>query len=410
MRAAIGFIIITITLDILGMSLVIPVLPPLIQKFEGGNAIAAAHAIGIFATAWALMQFIFSPVQGALSDRFGRRPVILLSNLGLGLDYLLMAAAPTLAWLFVGRVIAGITAASFSSASAYIADITPPEKRAARFGLISISFGVGFVTGPVLGGLLGSISPRLPFWVSAGLSLANFAFGLLVLPESLPKERRAAFSWKRANPVGSLRLIRSRPGLSGLAVVGFLGLIAHNALPTMAVLYAINRYGFTIKQLAWMLGGMGVCSALVGGFLTGPVVRWMGERRALVLGLGFGVAGFAMMGLAQTGTLFLVAIPILSLRGFADPALTALMSRKVLPTEQGQLQGATSSLLGIAGLIGPTLYTESYAFFAAPREGWRVPGAPFLISAGLLLIAMGAAWVVRERSAAGVVQAQGTTG
>jgi DHA1 family tetracycline resistance protein-like MFS transporter len=392
------------------MSLVIPVLPPLIQKFEGGNAIAAAHAIGIFATAWALMQFIFSPVQGALSDRFGRRPVILLSNLGLGLDYLLMAAAPTLAWLFVGRVIAGITAASFSSASAYIADITPPEKRAARFGLISISFGVGFVTGPVLGGLLGSISPRLPFWVSAGLSLANFAFGLLVLPESLPKERRAAFSWKRANPVGSLRLIRSRPGLSGLAVVGFLGLIAHNALPTMAVLYAINRYGFTIKQLAWMLGGMGVCSALVGGFLTGPVVRWMGERRALVLGLGFGVAGFAMMGLAQTGTLFLVAIPILSLRGFADPALTALMSRKVLPTEQGQLQGATSSLLGIAGLIGPTLYTESYAFFAAPREGWRVPGAPFLISAGLLLIAMGAAWVVRERSAAGVVQAQGTTG
>jgi DHA1 family tetracycline resistance protein-like MFS transporter len=410
MRAAIGFIIITITLDILGMSLVIPVLPPLIQKFEGGNAIAAAHAIGIFATAWALMQFIFSPVQGALSDRFGRRPVILLSNLGLGLDYLLMAAAPTLAWLFVGRVIAGITAASFSSASAYIADITPPEKRAARFGLISISFGVGFVTGPVLGGLLGSISPRLPFWVSAGLSLANFAFGLLVLPESLPKERRAAFSWKRANPVGSLRLIRSRPGLSGLAVVGFLGLIAHNALPTMAVLYAINRYGFTIKQLAWMLGGMGVCSALVGGFLTGPVVRWMGERRALVLGLGFGVAGFAMMGLAQTGTLFLVAIPILSLRGFADPALTALMSRKVLPTEQGQLQGATSSLLGIAGLIGPTLYTESYAFFAAPREGWRVPGAPFLISAGLLLIAIGAAWVVRERSAAGVVQAQGTTG
>jgi DHA1 family tetracycline resistance protein-like MFS transporter len=395
MRAAIGFIMVTITLDILGMSLVIPVLPPLIQHFEHGNAIAAAHAIGIFATAWALMQFIFSPIQGALSDCFGRRPVILLSNLGLGLDYLLMAAAPTLSWLFVGRVIAGITAASFSSASAYIADITPPEKRAARFGLISISFGVGFVTGPVLGGLLGSIGPRLPFWVSAGLSLANFAFGWLVLPESLPRDRRSAFSWRRANPVGSLKLIRSRPGLSGLAIVGFLGLIAQNVLPTMAVLYAINRYGFTIRQLAWMLGGMGVCSALVGGLLTGPVVRLIGERRSLVMGLIFGLAGFAMMGLAQNGTVFLVAIPVLSLRGFADPALTALMSHKVLPTEQGQLQGATSSMLGIAGLIGPTLYTES----AAPHDGWRVPGAPFLISAALLLMAIGAAWLARDRGA-----------
>jgi DHA1 family tetracycline resistance protein-like MFS transporter len=397
MPAAIGFILVTITLDLLGMSMVIPVLPPLIQKFEGGNAIAAAHAIGLFGTAWALMQFIFSPVQGALSDRFGRRPVILLSNLGLGLDYLLMAAAPSLAWLFVGRVIAGITAASFSSASAYIADITPPEKRAARFGLISICFGIGFVTGPVLGGLLGSINPRLPFWVSAGLSLANFTFGLIVLPESLPKERRSAFSWRRANPVGSLKLIRSRPGLSGLAVIGFLGLVAQNALPTMVVLYAINRYGFTIKQLAWMLGGMGVCSALVGAVLTGKIVQWMGETRALMLGLACGAAGFVLMGLAQSGIAFLIAIPVLSLRGFADPALTALMSRKVGASEQGQLQGATSSLLGIAGLIGPTVYTESYAFFAAPRDGWQVPGAPFLIAAALLVLAIGATWATRKQ-------------
>ncbi len=395
MKAAIGFIITTVTLDILSMSLVIPVLPPLIQHFEGGNAIAAAHAIGIFATAWALMQFVFSPVQGALSDRFGRRPVILLSNLGLGLDYILMAMAPDLAWLFVGRVINGITAASFSSAAAYITDITPPEKRAARFGLMSVSFGVGFVLGPIIGGLLGSISTRLPFWVSAGLSLTNFLFGLFVLPESLPKDQRTPFTWRQANPGGSLRLIRSQPGLSSLAVIGFLGLVAQNALPTITVLYVINRYGFSMTQLAWLLGGVGAGSALVGGVLTGPVVRRIGERRALIAGLVFGVAGFAMMGLAQNATMFLLAIPILSLRGFADPALTALMSHKVRPNEQGQLQGATSSLLGIAGLIGPTVYTESYALFASPRAGWHVPGMPFLIAAALLVVAARSAWMVK---------------
>jgi DHA1 family tetracycline resistance protein-like MFS transporter len=394
-KAAIGFIITTVTLDILSMSLVIPVLPPLIQHFEGGNAIAAAHAIGIFATAWALMQFVFSPVQGALSDRFGRRPVILLSNLGLGLDYILMAMAPDLAWLFVGRVINGITAASFSSAAAYITDITPPEKRAARFGLMSVSFGVGFVLGPIIGGLLGSISTRLPFWVSAGLSLTNFLFGLFVLPESLPKDQRTPFTWRQANPGGSLRLIRSQPGLSSLAVIGFLGLVAQNALPTITVLYVINRYGFSMTQLAWLLGGVGAGSALVGGVLTGPVVRRIGERRALIAGLVFGVAGFAMMGLAQNATMFLLAIPILSLRGFADPALTALMSHKVRPNEQGQLQGATSSLLGIAGLIGPTVYTESYALFASPRAGWHVPGMPFLIAAALLVVAARSAWMVK---------------
>ena len=406
MRAAIGFIMVTITLDILGMSLVIPVLPPLIQKFQGGNSISAAHAIGVFATAWALMQFIFSPVQGALSDRFGRRPVILLSNLGLGLDYLLMAAAPTLAWLFVGRVIAGITAASFSSATAYIADITPPEKRAARFGLISISFGVAFVAGPVIGALLGSINTRLPFWVSAGLSLTNFIFGLLVLPESLPPDKRAPFLWRSANPAGSLKLIRSRPGLPALALVNFIGLVANNVLPTMVVLYAINRYGFTIRQLAWLLGGMGVCSALVGGVLTGPVVRMIGERAALLGGLCCGVVAFAMMGLAPNGTIFLLAVPLLAAKGFADPALSALMSRLVLGSEQGQLQGATSSLLGIAGLIGPTLYTEAYAYFASPRQGWNVPGAPFLISSLLLMAAVAAVAAGRRRQAAlpGVVE------
>jgi DHA1 family tetracycline resistance protein-like MFS transporter len=384
MRAAVGFILVTATLDILSMTLVIPVLPPLVQHFTHGNAAAAAHAIGIFATAWALMQFIFSPVQGTLSDCFGRRLIILSSNFGVGLSYLLMAMAPGLSWLFAARIISGITAASFSSAAAYIADITPPDKRAGRFGLMSIAFGFGMVAGPSAGALLGTMGMRLPFLVAAGLSVANFIWGLFVLPESLPPERRARWSWHRASPIGSLRLLRSQPGLSGLATVGFLNLVAQNALPTITVLYAINRYGFTLKDLAWLLGAMGVSSALVGGVLTGRVVRLVGERAALLTGLGFGLAGFATMGLAQTGTQFLLCIPILALRGLADPALSALMSRRVLATEQGQLQGTMSSLLGIGGLIGPTLYTESYAWFAVPRGGFTVPGAPFLLAAALV--------------------------
>jgi DHA1 family tetracycline resistance protein-like MFS transporter len=387
MQAAIGFILVTITLDILSMSLIVPVLPPLIQAMEHGSAAGAAHAVGIFATTWALMQFFAGPVQGALSDRFGRRPVILLSNLGLGLNGILMAMAPDIAWLFVARVISGITAASFSSASAYIADITPPEKRAARYGLFSVAFGFGFIAGPVAGGLLGAINPRLPFWIAACLSLVNFAFGVFVLPESLPRERRAPFVWRRANPVGALRLLRSRPGLPSLATVQFLALTAQNALPTITVLYAINRYGFTMRQLSVLLGIMGVSSALVGGVLTGPVVRMLGERRALVLGLVCGTAGFATMGLAETPILFLLALPLLALRGFADPALMALMTEKVLPTEQGALQGASNSLLGIAGMLAPTIYTESFAIFATPRHGWSVPGAPFLIAAALLAVA-----------------------
>ncbi len=387
MRAAIGFILVTITLDILSMSLLVPVLPPLIQAMAGGSAAAAAHAVGIFATSWALMQFVASPVQGALSDRFGRRPVILLSNLGLGLNGMLLALAPDLGWLFVARLVSGATAASFSSAAAYIADITPPEKRAARFGLVSVAFGFGFITGPVAGGLLGSVNPRLPFWVAAGLSLVNFLFGYFVLPESLPPERRSRFDWRRANPVGALRLLRSRPGLTSMASVQFLGLVAQNALPTITVLYALNRYGFSLRQLSVLLGAMGISSALVGGVLTGPVVRFLGERWALLAGLGFGAAGFAGMGLATTPALFMLAIPVLALRGLADPALTALMTRRVLANEQGALQGASSSLLGIAGLFAPAIYTESYAVFAVPRLGWAVPGMPFLIAGSMLLVA-----------------------
>jgi DHA1 family tetracycline resistance protein-like MFS transporter len=272
-RASVAFILSTITLDILAMSVVIPVLPRLVMSFEGGSALNAAHVMGIFGTAWARMQFFFSPVQGALSDAYGRRPVILASNLGLGLDYILMALAPGLPLLFVGRVVSGICAASFSSASAYIADITPPAERAGRFGLIGIAIGFGFVAGPALGGILGQINPRLPFWISAGLSLTNFAFGLFILPESLAPENRTPFAWRRANPLGALELLRSQASLLGLAGISFLSALANNVMPAVTVLYVTYRYNWDQRSVGYMLAGFGIASAIIGGGLTGLVVR-----------------------------------------------------------------------------------------------------------------------------------------
>jgi DHA1 family tetracycline resistance protein-like MFS transporter len=383
-KAAIGFIMVTVTLDLLAMSVIVPVLPKLVLSMEGGRMVTAAHVIGVFGTAWALMQFVFSPVQGALSDSFGRRPVILLSNFGLGINYILMAVAPGIGLLFVGRVVSGICAASFSTANAYIADITPPERRAGRYGLLSIAFGFGFVVGPALGGALGSIDPRLPFWVSGALSLINGLFGLFILPESLPSDCRVPFSLKRANPLGSLALLRSRPGLLGLAAILFLYALAQNALPVITVLYTTSRYAWDTASVGYMLAGFGVASAIVGGGLTGRVVKRLGERAALLVGLGFGVAGFAVMGAARTGALFLVGIPILALESFASPALTGLMSREVGGGEQGQLAGANSSIMAIASLLGPTIYTGSFAYAAAGPSNATVAGAPFLIAAALV--------------------------
>ncbi len=387
-RAAIGFILVTVTLDILAIAVVVPVLPRLVLSFEGGSAVNTAHMLGLFGTAWALMQFIFSPVQGALSDRYGRRPLILASNFGLGLDYILMALAPGLALLFVGRLVSGIFAASFSTANAYIADVTPPDRRAARFGLISVAFGVGFVAGPALGGLLGSWDPRLPFWVAAGLSLANGLFGVFVLPESLPPDRRSPLAWRRMNPLGAFLMLRRGTGLGGLAVLTFLVSLAQNALPTIAVLYTTYRYHWDQSAVGYMLAGFGVTSALVGGVLTGPVVRRLGEPNALLAGLAFGIAGFAMMGAAPTGLWYLASIPVLALWGFIQPALTGLMSQRVSGLEQGRLAGVNSSLMAIAGLIGPTIYTESFAHFVAQGDHAYLPGAPFFFASILLVIGL----------------------
>ena len=284
-RAAVVFIFVTLVLDVLALGIIVPVLPHLVVEFLGGDTARAARVYGVFGTAWALMQFVCSPVLGSFSDRFGRRPIILLSIFGLGIDYIFMALAPSLGWLFVGRVISGITSASFATAAAYISDVTPPEQRARSFGMIGAAFGLGFVLGPALGGLLGQVSPRLPFWVSAALCLLNAGYGVFVLPESLPPDRRANFSWKRANPLGSLRLLQSHPELFGLASVTFLYYVAHEVLPSTFVLYTDYRYGWDSGTVGLTLALVGICTAIVSGGLVGPIVARIRERRAALTGL-----------------------------------------------------------------------------------------------------------------------------
>ncbi len=290
-RRALTFIFVMIVLDVMALGIVIPVLPKLIETMSGGNTARAAEIFGLFGMAWGLMQFIFSPVLGALSDRFGRRPVLLISTLGLGLDYILMAVAPDLVWLFIGRLISGITAASFSTANAYIADVTPPDRRAAAFGLVGAAFGIGFVLGPAFGGIMGDFDPRLPFWAAAVLSLANAAYGYFVLPESLPQERRMAFSWRRANPVGSLRLLSQKRELLGLAALTFLNSLAHIVLPAVSVLYTSYRYGWDNKTMGLTLAAVGITSGIVQAILIKPILQRFGERATLLAGLLFGVVG-----------------------------------------------------------------------------------------------------------------------
>jgi MFS transporter, DHA1 family, tetracycline resistance protein len=392
-KAALAFIFVTVLIDMLAFGMIIPVLPLLVQDFAGGNAARGAEIYGVFGTAWALMQFIFAPVQGSLSDHFGRRAVILISCTGLGLDFILMALAPNVWWLLVGRVISGICAASISTAGAYIADITPPEKRAASFGMISATFGIGFVLGPALGGLLGHISPRAPFWASAFLALANVCWGLFVLPESLAKDQRVPFRWKNANPLGALKLLRSRAMLAGLSRSFFLISLAHVVLPSTAVLYVAYRFGWDSVAVGMLLAGVGVSSLLVQGFLVKPAVKLLKERGAIVVGLLFGAAGFAIYGLAPTGLILWIGVPVMAVWGIATPSLQAIMTRLVDPTEQGRLQGSLSSLQGMASLIGPTLFTQIFAASVSTNTEWKLlPGAAFLASALLVLVAMVMAW------------------
>src|SRR5882672_6014629 len=387
-RGAVAFIFITILLDMFALGLILPILPKLVESFVDNDTAHAARIFGLFGTAWAVMQFIFSPILGALSDRFGRRPVVLLSNFGLALDYVLMALAPSLVWLFIGRVISGITSASISTAFAYIADVTPPDRRAAVFGKIGAAFGAGFILGPAVGGLLGDMDPRLPFWVAAGLSFTNAVYGWLILPESLPPERRAPFRWKSANPLGALRLLRSNRVLAGLSLANFFGQVAHVVLPSTFVLYATYRYGWDTKTVGLTLALVGVCAMVVQGVGVGPIVKRLGERRALLLGLGCGALGFLIYGIAPTGPLFWLGIPVMSLWGVAGAAIQAMTTQLVTPEQQGQLQGATNSVQSVSQLVGPFLFTLTFAYFIGSDAPLKLPGAPFLLASVLLALAL----------------------
>ena len=386
-RAAVVFIFITVMLDMLALGMVIPVLPLLVQTFRGGDTALAAETLGAFNTVWATMQFAASPVIGAWSDRHGRRPIVLMSNFGLGADYILMALAPTLSWLFVGRVISGITSASVPTAYAYIADVTEPEKRSKAFGLIGAAFGVGFVLGPAIGGLLGGINPRLPFWVAAGFSLANGLYGLFVLPESLPHDRRKIVPWRRANPVGAMKLLRSHPQLVSFGVMHFLYNLAHQVLPSVFVLYAAYRYGWGPKMVGATLAIIGVSVAIVQGALIGPIVKRFGERRAMLTGILSGAAGLTVYGLATTGWMFMLGTPVMALWGLYSPSAQGIMTRRVSHSEQGQLQGALASVLGVTGVLGPGLFTLTFATFISARRHIPIAGAPCLLASLLLLAA-----------------------
>jgi DHA1 family tetracycline resistance protein-like MFS transporter len=391
-KAAFIFIFVTVALDMIALGVMIPVLPKLIVAFKGGDFGKASRAVGYFGVAWAFMQFMFQPVLGALADRYGRRPVILLSNIGLGLDYIVMALAPSLAWLFLGRLISGAAAASFSTANAYIADITPVEKRAARFGMLGGAFGLGFVLGPAIGGWLGQIDLRLPFWGAAAFSLLNAAYGYFVLPESLAPENRAPkFVWRTAHVVGSLRFLGREPALALLALAIFLSYLAHESLPSLFVLYTDYRYQWDARTTGMVLAVVGIAQTLVAAGLVRQAVKKFGELPTALTGLVCGVAGFAAYAWAPTGQAFVAALPLVALWGLTGPAFQALATRLAGVSEQGALQGAISSLRGISGMIGPIAFTQILAWEIGSHAN---PGGAYALAAVLLALSLGAALAV----------------
>jgi MFS transporter, DHA1 family, tetracycline resistance protein len=382
-RHALAFIFVTALLDTIGFGIVIPVFPQLIVELTGEPVNEAARISGWLAFAYAVMQFGFGPVIGNLSDRFGRRPVLLASLLAFAVDYMAMALAPTIIWLFAGRLVAGITGASYTTAYAYIADISPPEKRAQNFGLVGMAFGLGFIIGPALGGLVGDLfGLRAPFFVAGGLALLNVLYGWFVLPESLPPERRRPFDWRRANPIGTLlQLRRYRGVVLGLAAALFLWQLAHQALQGTWSFYTIYRFGWTAGMVGLSLAAIGLTSAVVQGGLVRYMIPRIGERRAVELGLFSGLGGFIIYGLASQGWMLYVGIAVATFSGLAYPSMNALMSQRVDPTAQGELQGAIASLASLSTIVGPPLMTQLFGYFTGPTAPVELPGAAFLLAA-----------------------------
>lgn len=388
-QAAFGFIFALSVINAISFGIMIPVVPKLIKEFAGGDTADAALWNMTFMVIWGLMQFVIGPILGMLSDRYGRRPVLLLSLLGLGIDFVVMALAPNLWWLLVGRILNGMTASSFATANAYVADVTPPQDRAKVFGWMGSAFSFGFLIGPVIGGPLGDIDLQLPFWVAAGLTFLNLAYGLFVLPESLPAERRAkSFAWAKANPVGSLKLLRSHHELFGLALVLFIFQFAHMVLPSIFVLYTDYRYHWSGTAFAIAFAGTGALGIVVSIFLVGPVVKRIGERGAVLVGCLFGALGFAIYGAAPNTAWYIVGMPVFALMGFLMPGLMGLMSRRVAPHEQGQLQGANQSIQGIASILGPLAFNGVFAWSVDHEAQVHQPGLAVWMASALLFLAL----------------------
>ena len=385
-QAGIIFILITLFLDILGLGIVIPILPELIKTFLGGDAPSAARYYGLIAAVYALMQFLFAPLLGALSDRFGRRPVLLVSLFGLGVDYLILSVAPTLGWLVLGRVIAGIAGASITTANAYIADVSTPETRAQNFGLVGVAFGLGFIFGPALGGLLGSVNVRLPFVASAVLVLLNCLYGYFVLPESLPPARRSGFSWRKANPVGSIGLLGAYPLVAGLASAFIFISLAQRGLETVWVLYTGYRFGWGEQANGLTLALVGVMAVLVQGVLIRPTIKWLGERRTILVGLAFSTLTFLGYGLASEGWMMIAVIVVGAFGGVAGPAVQGLVAGSVPPDEQGKVQGALTSLISLSSIFAPLIFTTGlFSFFTSDAAPFKLPGAPFFLGTAFFL-------------------------
>ena len=388
-KAAFGFIFACAVMNAVSFGIMIPVLPNLIKSFTGGDTAEAAQWNVLFATVWGLMQLFCGPVLGMLSDRIGRRPVLLISLFGLAVDFMFMAFAPNLAWLFVGRVLNGLTAASFSTANAYVADVTPPQERAKAFGWMGSAFSFGFLVGPALGGFLADFDLRLPFLVAGGLTAINWLYGYFVLPESLPVDKRTtSFDWKRANPLGSLAFLRAHGDLLGLAGVGFLFQLAHTVLPSIFVLYSGYRYGWSPGIIGLTMMATGLLGVMVQTLLVGPVVARIGERGALLLGAAGGCVGFALYGFAPTGWFYIASAPVFAVMNFLQPGLQGLMTRRVGPTHQGQLQGANQSLQGIASVLGPLMFGTIFAWSIRHDAILHAPGLAIYLAAFLLLMAL----------------------
>ena len=403
---AVGFIFVTIVLSVLGFGLLIPVLPGLVTEFNGGQVAAGSHSYGLLVGVFALLQFIGAPILGALSDRVGRRKIILIALAGASIDYVIMANAPNMTWLFIGRMISGFTAGVFATANAYVADVTPPERRAQSFGLLGAAFGIGFVIGPLLGGVLGAINLRLPFWFAAGCAALNWLYGFFVLPESLKPEHRRSFDWRRANPIGALHALKRFPTLRGLAEAYFLLTLSQTMLFSTWVLCMGYRYNWNTSQVGFSLGLAGIMSALVQATLVKRIVPRLGDARAALTGYAITIVSLTAYGCATQGWMIYVIILVGAFGGVAGPALQSYITKHVPPGEQGAVQGVFAGLASLAGIPGPLIGTWSFGWAIAPGRSWHVPGIAFFEAALIVGLALVLAWRTFRRSEAAAAKAE----